>query len=104
MFYVLSWSGRGWIVLPMLIVPGLLMVSCDSLGPETSMWVFRVSWIVIGLVCVLLGRIWNAQVPDHKFARLRIETWGYILLVFGLLMAIPAAIGLINSPYRKPGG
>ena len=93
MIGVLSWSGRGLIVFPLLLVPAVLMFLFDDRGPTAAMLAFDLGWLLSGVTCLLLGKWWNAAAPIHKFARLRLETWGYICLAFGLLLLIPMAIG-----------
>ena len=100
---VLSWSGRGLIVLPLLIVPALLMFAFDERGPLIAMLAFGLGWLLSGAACLLLGKWWNADGPIHKFARLRMETWGFICLGFGLFLLIPLAIGrLWPEPHVHP--
>lgn len=90
---VLSWSGRGLIVLPLLLLPVFLMAVLEDKGPASAMLAFDVGWLLSGAVCLLLGKWWNADGPRHKFARLRVETWGYICLGFGLFLLISSLIG-----------
>jgi hypothetical protein len=90
---ILSWSGRGLVVLPLLLVPAMLMFAFEDRGPQSAMLAFGVGWLLAGAVCLVLGKWWNADGPLHKFARLRMETWGYICLGFGLLLLIPQLIG-----------
>ena len=103
MIGVLSWSGRGLIVLPLLIGPGFLMIALESKGPEVALLAFNVGWVVSGAICLWLGRRWNRDGPRHKFARLRVETWGYILLVFGLLPLMLRVIFMFMPSPHPPG-
>jgi hypothetical protein len=98
---ILSWSGRGLIVLPLLIGPGFLMIALESKGPEVALLAFSAGWVLSGAICLWLGRWWNRDEPRHKFGRLRMETWGYILLGFGLLLSVPRVIALL-MPHAPP--
>lgn len=97
---VLSWSGRGLIVLPLLLVPAVLMFAFEDWGPQSAMLAFGLGWLLSGAVCLVLGKWWNADGPLHKFARLRMETWGYICFGFGLLLLIPQLIGRFSPEPR----
>lgn len=88
MFYVLSWSGRGIIVLPLLFIPAVLMFALDSLGSQAALDGFFAGWLISGIICWVLGRRWNAGEPRHRFAKLRMETWGIILTAFGSLLLV----------------
>ena len=98
MIGVLSWSGRGLIVLPLLFVPMVFMAIFDTGTSDASVVAFGIGWLLSGVTCLVLGKLWNADGPRHKFGRLRLEKWGYIFLGLGLLITVPKAVSLIKGP------
>ena|SRR5947209_1222264 len=102
MIGVLSWSGRGLVVLLLLFLPIGLMIALENAQPELSLIAFGAAWIVSGIVCLVLGKRWNAVAPLHKFGKLRMEIWGYIFIGLGLLITIPRIAEWMKARHTPP--
>jgi hypothetical protein len=47
------------------------------------------SWIAAGAACWILGRVWNRDRASHNFLGLRVESWGLLYFIPGVLMLLP---------------
>jgi hypothetical protein len=99
---ILSWSGRGLIVLPLLFLPVLLLSAMERWGADAAMIGFYSGSLLAGLICLALGKMWNKEGPLHTFGKLRMETWGYILIAWGLLNLIMRLVGGIRAILHPP--
>ena len=94
MLYLLSWSGRGYLVFVLLIAAVLLGCGVAALiGRAEILW-FGLAWIIAGAICLVLGKKWNKPVVIHQFCGLAMETWGFIFAGIGVFLAIPGIEGL----------
>src|SRR4051794_19346297 len=84
---LISWSGRGFMGLLVMIVPIGAYLSFESIGPSAAFAAMSLGLIVAGVLCFVLGRQWNRDNPIHRFGPFRLERWGVVYGVLGLILA-----------------
>ncbi len=71
----------------------LAFAVCLALGEECGSiptfffivtFAFPFGWLFSGIVCWVLGRIWNEKQSTHTFLGLPLEYWGLIYFMAGL--------------------
>jgi len=95
MVYLISWRGRGLLGLfAALLIPAGLGVGA-LVGDSTMVLGLAAGFIAAGLLCAILGLVWNRQNDVHRLGPFRLQTFGYVYLALGLLM-LPAAINFFR--------
>jgi hypothetical protein len=98
MIYLLSYKGRGPIVFPLVLVPVALSGAVNALLGKYFIVGFSLGFILIGILCWVLGRRWTAMGRDDRFCGGSVQTWGVIYGIFGALL-LPAVINSIRGGF-----
>ena len=87
--FLLSWTGRGWVVYAMLIGVVLLAVGAESLRPGSGPPVVGAGLLALGVACLVLGRAWNRDGPIHNFCGMRLQRWVWVFAPLGWVLVMP---------------
>src|SRR5947209_12716160 len=98
MVYLLSWRGRGFVAFLAIWAAVASMFLGMPFGEEASFLTFSIGWIIVGIVCLLLGHKWNANGNVHLFCGAPLQVWGIIYIAVGLLLFMPAYQVLQTRP------
>jgi FtsH-binding integral membrane protein len=100
MIYLLSWHGRGFVAFLAIWVAVASMLFGLPFNEDAAFLTFTIGWLVVGIVCFILGRKWNANGNVHRFCGAPLQVWGVIYCCIGLLLVMPAYQNLVQMHPR----
>jgi hypothetical protein len=92
MIYLISWRGRGLMALGVVLIPIALAIASDAMFGKYFPLAFSSGFVAVGAACWVFGRKWNGTERLHTLGPAKLQTWGIIWMVFGLLL-LPGGIG-----------
>jgi len=98
MIFLISHKGRGLLVFPLVLVPIGLAGLLDLMFGRYFLLGFCIGFLMIGVLCWVLGRRWTAMGRDDRFCGGSLQTWGIVYGIFGGLL-LPAAINIARAGF-----
>ena len=97
-------SGQGWIVAPLSVAlpvaatfaSTVYLYDCFYL-PSAILIPLGCGWILAGVMCWMLGRIWNHGRASHRFLGYRVDSWGLFEFISGVLILLPILLLDLDS-------
>jgi hypothetical protein len=83
---LISWSGRGIFGLLVIAIPILGYAAFTAVSEQAAFAAMAVGLVIAGVLCFVLGKSWNAVNDVHRFGPFRLQTWGIVYGVLGLML------------------
>ena len=94
---IVFWRGRGPVVFLAAVLPSASCLGLMDWNPLFAMVLGGAACIPGGLACRYYGKKWNQGSGIHMLYGIPVEIWGWMMLLFGVLMVFLTLAGLIKK-------